>query len=103
MQELKVTVIARFKAKHDKADQAKQALMALVAPSRSEPGCINYDLHQEPGDPTLFLFYENWTSQKALDEHANKPYLLDLKGKVEELFVEPVRLEQWSMISQSEG
>lgn len=98
MQKGKVTVVARFKAKANMVDEAKLALRALVGPTRTESGCLNYDLHQDPIDPTLFLFYENWVCQKDLNEHLNKPYLKALDEKSQQLFVEPVKIEKWQMI-----
>lgn len=98
MPQNQVTVVARFKAKADMIEEAKQALLALVSPTRSESGCINYDLHQDSNDPTQFLFYENWKSQSDLDEHLDKPYLEALGKKSPQLFVEPVSIELYQKI-----
>lgn len=57
-----ITVVARFRAKRGMENRLRQELIALVEPTRREPGCINYDLHQDRDDPVQFLFYENWTS-----------------------------------------
>ena len=99
MPQNQVTVVARFKAKANMIEEAKQALAALVDPTHSESGCINYDLHQDSNDPTQFLFYENWKSQSDLDEHLNKPYLHALREKASELFVEPVKIELWEKVN----
>jgi len=102
MPETKVTVVAKIKAKPGLEQQVSQALMALVGPTRKEPGCINYDLHLSTDDPTLFLFYENWTSKKDLDEHLNMPYLRDFLGRAGELLAVPVEIQLWEMITQVE-
>ena len=62
-----LTVIAQIKAKPGKEGQVRQELLSLVAPSRKDAGCLNYDLHQALDNPTLFLFHENWTSKAHLD------------------------------------
>jgi quinol monooxygenase YgiN len=100
MADKKVTVLARFKAKAGLEEKAKQAIIACVAPTRSEAGCINYDLHQSSDDKTLLMLYENWVSKKALDEHLKMPYLQDLIAKADELFAEPIDISLWEMISQ---
>jgi quinol monooxygenase YgiN len=64
-----LTVVAMLKAKPGKDATLKQALLALIAPTRKEPGCVNYDLHQSADDPMCFLFHENWTSKQHLDDH----------------------------------
>ena len=94
-----VTVIARFKAKDGMVEQAKQALLALVEPTRAEPGCINYDLHQDPTDPARFVFYENWTSDQDLNQHLNKPHLVALRKEMDRLFDQPPQIERWTMTS----
>ena len=96
----KVTVLAVFKAKPGMEEAAKSAILALVAPTRQEAGCINYDVHQSPDDPSTFMLYENWTSQKDLDAHLAMPYLKDILAKADELFREPVGIEIWKMISE---
>lgn len=70
-----VTVISRLKAKPGKEAQLKSELLKLVAPSRKDPGCLNYDLHIGATDPAEFVFYENWTSKALLDAHLATPHL----------------------------
>jgi quinol monooxygenase YgiN len=96
----KVTVVARIKAKPGMEEKVRQELMSLVTPTRSEPGCINYDLHQSPDDTSVFLFYENWVSKEDLDKHLDMPYLKAWREKSEDLLAEPVDMTLWEMISQ---
>ena len=65
-----VTVIASLKVKPGMEEEARAALLAAVAPTRAEPGCLAYDLHQSTSDPRSFLFYEQWHDRAALDAHA---------------------------------
>jgi quinol monooxygenase YgiN len=102
MADKKVTVIARIKAKPGLEQHMADALNSLVQPTRQEPGCINYDLHQSSDDKTLFLFYENWTSKKALDEHLEMPYLRDFLTKAPDFLAEPVEITLWDMVTQPE-
>ena len=99
MSRKKVTVVARIKARPGMEELVRKELLALVAPATSEKGCISYDLHQAVDDKGLFLFYENWSSREALDEHLGKPYLQTLLARAEVLFAEPVDLTLWEMIA----
>ncbi len=94
----KLTVVAQFKTKKGKEEQARQVLMSLIAPTRAEKGCIDYVLHQDPKDPSRFLFYENWTSQAALDQHMKTPHLQKLAAQAEELFDGPIAVSTWKII-----
>lgn len=94
-----VTVVARFRAKPGMEAQVREELLKVVAPTRAEAGCINYDPHQAADDPSLFLFHENWVSKQALDEHLQKPYLTALIEKISAMLAEPVEISIWKMIS----
>lgn len=100
MADKKVTVIARIKAKPGMEKTVKDEVLALVAPTRAEAGCINYDLHQAAGDKSVLMLYENWVSKKALDEHLAMPYLEAFKAKAGELLAEPLDISLWEMISE---
>jgi quinol monooxygenase YgiN len=102
MADTQVTVTATIKAKPGLEQQVREALMALVGPTRKEPGCINYDLHQSLDDSGLFMLYENWTSRRDLDEHLNMPYLKDFLAKATDILAEPVEIKLWEMITRAE-
>lgn len=94
----KVTVIAKARAKAGLEEQVRQEIMALLAPTRAEAGCINYDLHQSAADPALFMLYENWVSMKDLEEHLAMPYLEAFKAKAPDLLAEPLDITLWKML-----
>lgn len=56
----------------------KEALIALaqslIAPSQQEEGCISYRFFEDKIRENNFLFFEEWTSRAAIDEHFEKPY-----------------------------
>jgi quinol monooxygenase YgiN len=93
-----LTVIAQFKAKPGKESLVRQELLSLLAPSRKDAGCINYDLHQAPDNPALFLFHENWTSKAHLDQHLQKPNLQAVLARVGQLVAEPPQITLWEKI-----
>ena len=94
----KVTVVARIKAKDGMAEQVKQELASLIAPTHAEPDCITYVLHQSPDDPHSFLFFENWTSKAALDAHLQKPHLQAFIARADDLLAEPLDVTLWNEV-----
>lgn len=46
-------------------------LKSLVAPTRSEPGCLGYELNVSSERPGTFLFHEKFADQAALEAHIN--------------------------------
>ena len=51
-----VILTAMVKAKPGQEEAVKKALVALVQPTRQEPGCLCYNLHQSKSDPAQLCF-----------------------------------------------
>ncbi|MEO0328725.1 MAG: putative quinol monooxygenase [Pseudomonadota bacterium] len=73
----KLTIVANIKANPDKIELIKSELLKLIEITRSEAGCINYDLHQDNENPAHFVFYENWESRELWQTHMNAPHLVN--------------------------
>lgn len=98
MTKRRVTVVARIKARQGLEEALRTELLALVAPTTRERGCISYDLHQSADDKALFMFYEIWCGREDLDEHLEQPHLQAFLGRTAELLAEPVEISLWDMI-----
>jgi len=94
-----ITVVATFQAKPGKEAELKKALISLVAPTRKEAGCINYDLHISPEDPAKFLFHESWTSKAALDAHLQITHIQVLLPRLDGLCVGMPEIKIWEKIA----
>jgi len=94
-----LTVVAQLKALPGKEGQLRQELLSLVAPSRKDAGCLNYDLHQGLENSALFLFHENWTSKAQLDQHLQKPALQAVLARVGQLVAEPPQITLYERIA----
>ena len=93
-----ITVVATFQARAGKEGELRAALLGLLAPTRREEGCLNYDLHVLPEDPARFLFHENWTTKEALDAHLKSPHVTALLPRVDELCVAFPEIKIWEQI-----
>jgi len=93
-----LTVVAQIKAKPGKETQVRQELLSLVAPSRKDAGCLNYDLHQAADNPALFFFHENWISKAHLDQHLQKPELQAVLARLGQMVAEPPQITLWEKI-----
>jgi quinol monooxygenase YgiN len=93
-----VTLVVNFQARPGQEAELRKTLIGLLAPTRKEAGCINYDLHVAADDPSKFLFYENWTSKAHLDAHGETPHIKNLRARLDELCTEPPRLVFWEQI-----
>ena len=93
-----ITVVATFQAKQGKEEELKNIFTSVLAPTRAEAGCINYDLHQSPDDPAKFLFHENWASLAALDAHLKAPHIAPLLARMDEFCAVPPEIKIWEKI-----
>jgi quinol monooxygenase YgiN len=71
-----LTVVAKLRAAKGKGD----ALAALLAEQaavmlNAEPGCLVYRVHRSTRDPELFLFYQTYADDAALELHRKGPNL----------------------------
>jgi quinol monooxygenase YgiN len=92
-----VTIIGTVIAKPETREELQTLLAAQVAPTRAEPGCINYDF--DANDPCVFVFYENWRSQPDLDAHMTMPHLRPLLSALDRLLSSPVEIRHLQMPS----
>jgi quinol monooxygenase YgiN len=93
-----LTVLAQVRAKPGKETEIRSMLLSLVAPSRKDAGCINYDLHQAVDNPAMFLFHENWESKALLDQHLQTAHVQGVLGKLGPLVAEPPQITLWDKI-----
>jgi quinol monooxygenase YgiN len=94
-----VTVIATFQARPGKEAELRTLLAGLVAPTRKEAGCLNYDLHCSAEDSAKFLFHENWVSKTHLDAHLQSPHIKALLPCVDGLCAGSPQVTIWERIN----
>ena len=96
----KVTVLAHFEVKPGKADEFLAALPAVVAATRQEAACLNYDFHRSTDEPHKFMFYENWTSLAGLEEHGRSAHIQTFRAAFAELVTKPVEIKLYRMVTE---
>jgi quinol monooxygenase YgiN len=90
-----VSVVVRIRAREGREAEVRRELLELLAPTRAERGCLGYDMHEMPEEPTLFLFHETWASEADLDRHLMEPHVQSWIAKADALLAEPMQLSRW--------
>ncbi len=80
-----LTIIAKLKAKEGAEEQLFEECRRLVGPTRTEEGCINYDMHRSVEDPGLIMFYENWTNRPLWERHMEPPHLQEFSANTDDI------------------
>lgn len=96
-----LTLLALMPARNGRGDDLGEALMALVDRTRQEPGNITYNVHRSNNDPQLWMMYEHWTSQEALDAHFEQPYMKDLVSRLPVLLEGELKLQMFTQTSKN--
>ncbi len=104
MSKTPLNLVAHFRAKPGSSLALADALMACATQTRSEPGNVNYDLHRDKKDLAVYVLYEGWTGQEALDKHFQSPHFKTLAAALDTLAEpgpddKPFTLETLTMIS----
>lgn len=97
----KLTIVAHIRAEADRIELVKAELRKLVPPTLAEAGCLQYDLHQDNGDPAHFMFYENWESFELWQAHMGSRHLGDFKAATDGAVAETVIHEMTPLDSDS--
>jgi quinol monooxygenase YgiN len=90
-----VSVVVRIRAREGREAEVRRELLELLAPTRAERGCLGYDMHEMPEEPTLFSFHETWASEADLDRHLMEPHVQSWIAKADALLAEPMQLSRW--------
>ena len=84
-------VFARISPKEENFEDAKSAILNILQQTQDEPGCRQFELHENDVERSLFL-YEEWESESALEEHYQKPYTAQVFEKYKQWLAAPVEV-----------
>lgn len=93
-----VRVVARLTAKLEHVAEVREVLAGLVAPTRLERGCIEYELLRNSADPTDFTFVETWADEAALDAHGSSAHLVDAWARLPRLLAGPADVRRYAVV-----
>ena len=65
-----VVLVAKWTAKEGEEARVRDCLERLAPPSREEPGCRFYQPCLDRQDPRVFLIFEIYDDEAALETHA---------------------------------
>nr|WP_043557798.1 putative quinol monooxygenase [Aeromonas bestiarum] len=92
MSEEKLVSIAVLKARAGMRDPLRRELLKLIAPTRREPGNLDYVLFELRDEPGTFYMREAFVSQAALDAHCATDYFQAFANQTDTLLAAPLRL-----------
>ena len=91
----KKTIVARMEVHPGKEKEFLAQTVELIKATRAEEGNISYHLYQSPANPAMFIFYEEYTDQAAMEKHASSSYLKKFGEKVKDLLAKEKIIERY--------
>lgn len=64
-----VVLVAIFQSRPETHEELTHRLREMVMLTRTEPGCLRYDLHTDEHDPLKLVFIETWADEAAVAAH----------------------------------
>jgi quinol monooxygenase YgiN len=89
------TVVAKPGSEHD----VHERFSKLVMESRTESGCVSYDLYVSNDDAATYVSVEQWTGPQALQEHMARPNVQSAIGGIGPLVAKPPTILTYRMIT----
>lgn len=75
MMKKSIVVVVSVTPHPDQAAAVKEALTAVLAPTKSEAGCRRYDLYADLGVARGFVLIGEFSDEAALERHDASSYL----------------------------
>jgi quinol monooxygenase YgiN len=74
-----IVLVAKYFVKTGQGDQVEAGLRRMAPLVKAnEPGCTLYHANRSPENRDLFLLYEHYTDQAALEAHRVTPHFKDI-------------------------
>jgi len=83
-------IFARFHARPGHEGTVAEVLLAVLAPSREEPGCLSIHAFQSTRGPRLFYIQARWKDEASFEHHASLPHTLRFVERVAPLIDHPL-------------
>jgi quinol monooxygenase YgiN len=87
-----VKVIVKMILKENQINDLKTLVPELVAETRKESGCIQYQLIQDRDNNNIFFFVEEWDSSSSLEKHMNSPHFHRAMPRLEKIQAVPMEI-----------
>ncbi len=83
--------VVRFQPKPGQAEAFRAVLLAVIEPSRAEPGCLAFYAFESLREPIEFGIHSEWLDEAAFEQHAREPHTVRFIEAAERLLTHPVQ------------
>jgi quinol monooxygenase YgiN len=87
---MELFLFARFHAQPGCESALREAIKAVEAPTKLEPGCLAYQAFRSVRTPGEFYVHSRWRDSAAFELHASLPHTVAFIAQVESLIDHPL-------------
>jgi quinol monooxygenase YgiN len=88
---LSLHVFVRFDAKPTELDHLRNELLAILNPTRAEPGCLDIHLFEEKTASGTFFIHSLWKDDAAIEAHFQLPHMKRFLGLLDAMVTNTVK------------
>ena len=92
----KTIVLASFYPKNDKNNEIKEAILAMIKPTREEEGNEMYNFYEiknDGGKNISYHLFEVYKDSAALNFHRNTSHYKNYRSKIVDLLDKPIEVK----------
>jgi quinol monooxygenase YgiN len=82
-----IVLIVRTEIKEGAEAECIRIFHEVTEATRKEPGCLQYIIHQSMQNSAVFVFYEQYVDQAAVDAHRASPHFARYRTSIEAYLV----------------
>jgi quinol monooxygenase YgiN len=94
-----VYVVATFNLNPENIDEGRALILEFVEPSRTQRGCLFYEVHQSTDDPAEFVVLDGWANADDLDAHAASEQVVRTVSRLSPMLAKPARVKTYQKVS----
>ena len=87
---MSVHFFVRFEPLPGKETRFREELLQVVAPTRTETGCLAIHVFESLREPLVFAIHSEWVDEAAFELHAQFPHTVRFLAAAQELLTHPV-------------
>ncbi len=92
-----LTFLAKITVKAGREDEFERLMRPVVPQVQAEPGNRAYIFHRSIDNPHMFMFYEQYVDQAALEAH--RAHLKELGIDLVSFFDQPIARELYDLLA----
>ena len=96
----KMVIIAKVSVKPEKTKDFIAVAKEIIEKSNKEPGCLSYQLYQDPYDASKFVFVEEYKNQAAVDSHFATEHFKAFGPKIGDMVSAPADIKVISVAKE---